>query len=159
MGTGKSAIATYLGENFNMSIVEMDETIEERQQKKISEIFQDEGEEYFRNLETDLLKEIAGNGNAVVSCGGGTPLREENISIMKENGKVVLLSAKPETIFQRVRYSHNRPLLENNMNVEYIAQLLEKRIDKYERAADFVVVTDDRSKQEIAEEIISKINK
>jgi shikimate kinase len=106
-----------------------------------------------------LLKEIAGDGNAVVSCGGGTPLREENISIMKENGKVVLLSAKPETIFQRVRYSHNRPLLENNMNVEYIAQLLEKRIDKYERAADFVVVTDDRSKQEIAEEIISKINK
>lgn len=157
MGTGKSAISKYLGDNYNMNIFEMDETIEQRQGMSISDIFAKNGEEYFRNLETELLKEIAGKENCVVSCGGGTPLRDENVHIMKEGGKVILLSARPETIYERVKDSHNRPLIENNKSVEYIAELLKKRQSKYEAAADCVVITDGRTKEDIAEEIMQKI--
>ena len=158
MGTGKSAISSYIADNYDFELIEMDETIEARENMNISEIFEKYGEEHFRNLETKLLKEISDKGNAVVSCGGGTALREENVNIMKKGGRVILLSAEPETIYERLRYSHNRPLLENNMNVEYIKELLDKRMSKYEGAADYVVKTDERTKEEIAEEIINKIN-
>lgn len=157
MGTGKSAISAYIADNFGLELIEMDETIEAREKMSISDIFDRHGEEYFRNLETNLLKEIADKGGAVVSCGGGAPLREENVNIMKNGGKVILLSAEPETIYERVKSSQNRPLLKNNMNVEYIKEMLDKRNDKYKNAADYIVKTDGRSKKEIAEEIIGKL--
>lgn len=159
MGTGKSTIASYIGKHFGMQVVEMDETIEEREQMSIAQIFEEKGEEYFRNAETALLKEVSNTGNAVVSCGGGTPMRDNNVEEMKRNGVVVLLTAEPETVFNRVKHSSNRPLLNNNMSVEYIAELMEKRRDRYEKAADFSVATDDREKSEIAEEIIHIIAK
>lgn len=154
MGTGKSTVADYLGEHFDMQVLEMDETISDRENMSITDIFEKKGEEYFRNLETSLLKEVGVNGNTVVSCGGGTPMREENVEEMKKNGKIVLLTATPETIYNRVKNSHNRPLLENNMNVEYISELLGKRQEKYQAAADIVVETDEKSKDIIANEII-----
>lgn len=154
MGTGKSTVAEYLGEHFDMQVLEMDETISDRENMSITDIFEKKGEEYFRNLETSLLKEVGVNGNTVVSCGGGTPMREENVEEMKKNGKIVLLTATPETIYNRVKNSHNRPLLENNMNVEYISELLGKRQEKYQAAADIVVETDEKSKDIIANEII-----
>ena len=76
---------------------------------------------------------------------------------MKKNGKVVLLTAKPETILERVKDDHSRPLLEGNKTVAYIAELMEKRREKYEAAADIVVATDGRSAEEICEEIIGKL--
>lgn len=154
MGTGKSTVAEYLGEHFDMQVLEMDETISDRENMSITDIFEKKGEEYFRNLETSLLKEVGVNGNTVVSCGGGTPMRTENVEEMKKNGKIVLLTATPETIYNRVKNSHNRPLLENNMNVEYISELLGKRQEKYQAAADIVVETDEKSKDIIANEII-----
>ena len=78
----------------------------------ISDIFAVYGEEYFRNLETDLLVELQEKSNVIISCGGGTPLRDNNVAEMKKNGRVVLLTAKPETIYERIRNSHDRPLLE-----------------------------------------------
>ena len=66
----------------------------------------------------------------VISCGGGVPLREQNVVEMKKNGRVVLLTASPETILERVKDSHERPLLENNKNTEFIAGLMEARREK-----------------------------
>ena len=74
-----------------------------------------------------------------------------------KNGKVVLLTAKPETILERVKDDHSRPLLEGNKTVDYIAELMEKRREKYETAADIVVATDGRSAEEICGEIIGKL--
>ena len=87
------------------------------------------------------------------SAGGGMVLRKENISLMKENGLVVLLTAEPETVFARVSRNSGRPLLEGKMDVVHIRELLEQRRPYYEEAGELVVKTDGRSPEEISEEI------
>lgn len=159
MGCGKSTIARLLAEELQMELVEMDETIEKEENRTINEIFATDGEQYFRDLESALIVRIGEKGNAIVSCGGGAILREENVVNMKKNGRVVYLSATPETIYERVRYSTNRPLLNGNMNVEYISELMEKRVDKYEKAADIILCVDGKSKASITECIKHSLNK
>ncbi len=157
MGTGKSAIANCLSKMLPMETVEMDEVIAERARMSISDIFAVYGEEYFRNLETNLLVELQEKSNVIISCGGGTPLRDNNVAEMKKNGRVVLLTAKPETIYERIKNSHDRPLLENNKNIAFISKLLEERKAKYEAAADVVIETDGKNKLQISEEIVGKL--
>ena len=157
MGAGKSTISDYLKNALAMDVVEMDQCIVERQGMSISDIFETYGEEYFRELETNLLIEMQSQSNVVVSCGGGVPMRERNVVEMKKNGRVVLLTAKPETILERVKDNHDRPLLENNKTVPFIAGLMEKRRAKYEAAADIVIQTDGKSELEICEELIHRL--
>lgn len=157
MGAGKSTIARTLKEQYDMQLIEMDEQIEAEQGMKISEIFAEKGEEYFRSLETALLTGLQQQDNTVVSCGGGVPMRACNVEAMKKSGKVVYLSAQPETIYERVRHFHNRPLLEGNMNVEYITGLMNVRLPKYLAAADVTVETDGKAAEEICREIIALI--
>ena len=157
MGAGKSTISDYLKNALAMDVVEMDQCIVERQGMSISDIFETYGEEYFRELETNLLIEMQSQSNVVVSCGGGVPMRERNVVEMKKNGRVVLLTAKPETILERVKDNHDRPLLENNKTVPFIADLMEKRRAKYEAAADIVIETDGKSELEICEELIHRL--
>ena len=157
MGTGKSTIARELAKTHQMNIVEMDEEILRRRGKSIADIFKEEGEEYFRDLETALLKELQTKENQVISCGGGAVLREENVRVMKKNGRVVLLTALPQTIYERVKNNTDRPILQGNMNVEYIASLMEKRREKYEKAADIVIATDGKNVSQICEEMLQKL--
>lgn len=84
-------------------------------------------------------------------------MRERNVTEMKKNGKVVLLTAKPETILDRVRDNHDRPLLEGNKNVDFIAGLMEKRRQKYEAAADIIIETDGKNELQICEELVQRI--
>lgn len=157
MGAGKSTVSRYLQSAYAMEVVEMDETIEEQEQMKIPEIFQNYGEEHFRGLETELLLRLRGRRNLVVSCGGGTPLRACNVEAMRQSGKVVFLTATPETVFERVKDSHNRPLIEQNKNVSFLASLMEQRRKTYEAAADVLIATDGRSAKEICEEMMQKL--
>ena len=157
MGTGKSTVSELLKRRFAMDVVEMDQIIAERQGMSISDIFATYGEEYFRDLETNLLIEMQSKKNMVISCGGGVPMRERNVVEMKKNGRVVLLTAKPETILNRVKNNHDRPLLEGNKNVDFIADLMEKRREKYQTAADIVIETDGKSGLEICEELVKKL--
>lgn len=157
MGAGKSTISDFLRTVFAMEVVEMDQIIAEREGMSISDIFETYGEEYFRNLETELLIEMQSKTNVVISCGGGVPMRERNVVEMKKNGRVVLLTAKPETILSRVKDNHDRPLLEGNKNVDFIAGLMEKRREKYQAAADIVIETDGKDKLEICEELVQRI--
>ena len=159
MGSGKSTVAKYLSSAYQMKQIEMDEQIEKNEGRSISSIFEKEGEEYFRTLETELLKSLDPRETFVVSCGGGAAVKEENVREMKEKGRIILLSAQPETVYVRVKNSHNRPLLEGNMNVSYIKELMDKRQKLYERAADFQVKTDGRTADDIGEEIIKQIRK
>lgn len=157
MGTGKSTIADSLHTLFDMEVVEMDQLIAKREGMSISKIFEIHGEEYFRDLETNLLIEMQERKNVVISCGGGTPLRERNVKEMKKNGCVVLLMASPKSILERVKNSHDRPLIENNKNVTFISEMMEKRREKYEAAADIIVHTDGKTKLEICEELVDKM--
>lgn len=157
MGSGKSTIAKVLSEKLGVPQVEMDEMIVQEQGMPITEIFEKYGEEHFRDIETDLVRRLQEKDGVVVSCGGGAVLREENRRMMKEAGAIVLLTARPETILERVKHSTNRPILNGNMNVEYIAGLMEKRRACYEAAADFAVETDDKSREEICAEILELV--
>ena len=153
MGCGKSTMARLLAKEYGAEIVEMDETIETEAGMSINEIFDKYGEEHFRNLESELVERITNKGGVVVSCGGGAILRQKNVESMKQNGQIIYLSATPETIYERVRFSTNRPLLNGNMNVEYITSLLEKRLPLYQGAADKTIVVDGKSVNEILKEI------
>ena len=157
MGAGKSTISDYLSTMFDMKLVEMDQEIVEREEMSIPDIFATYGEEYFRNLETNLLIEMQSRSNVVISCGGGTPMRECNVVEMKKNGRVVLLTAKPETILDRVKDNHDRPLIENNKTVPFITELMEKRRAKYEAAADIIIETDGKNELEICEELVHRL--
>ena len=157
MGAGKSTISEFLKNSFAMEVIEMDQIIAEREGMTISDIFEVYGEQYFRNLETNLLIEMQSKTNVVISCGGGTPMRECNVVEMKKNGRVVLLTAKPETILDRVKDSHDRPLIENNKTVPFIADLMEKRREKYEAAADIIIETDGKDELQICEELILRL--
>lgn len=153
MGCGKSTIARLLSEKTGAELIEMDETIEAEAGMSINEIFEKFGEVHFRNLESQLIERIAQKGGAVVSCGGGAILRQENVDNMRKNGQIIYLSATPETIYERIKCSTNRPLLNGNMNVEYISSLMEKRLPRYESAADRTICVDGKEKIEVLNEI------
>ena len=154
MGCGKSTNAACLAEMTGARQVEMDQMIVENEGMAIADIFEEKGEAYFRELETELIKSFAGVEPAVISCGGGAVLKEENVRLMKESGKIVLLTAEPGTIYERVKDSTERPVLNGNMNVGYIEELMEKRRPKYEAAADVKVATDGKTAEEICGEIL-----
>lgn len=155
MGTGKTTISHKLRELTGAEEIDMDAWIVEKNALSINEMFEKYGETYFRDRETDAVCEIAKSASAIVSCGGGAVLRQENTQIMKESGRIVLLTATPETVYQRVKNSTDRPLLNGHMNVEYIASLMEKRRALYVGACDISVSTDGKTPEQIAMEILA----
>ena len=157
MGVGKSTIAKELKKILDMNLVEMDARIVHEQGMSIKDIFEEYGENYFRDIESKLVLDIGDEGNTIVSCGGGVVLRPENVEHMRQSGKVVYLTATPESIFERVKNGNERPILNGNMNVDYIKGLMEKRKPFYEAAADIMIETDNKSIEKICQEIQSKL--
>jgi len=158
MGAGKTTVSKYLSAMLALDRIEMDEIIVQKEGMSIASIFEEYGEEYFRNCESNTLMELRKRAQLVVSCGGGIVLRDENIANMKKSGRVVLLTATPETTLERVRDSDERPILRNNMNVEFIAGLMEKRRERYMKAADIIVRTDGKTVLEVCEEIVAALS-
>lgn len=157
MGTGKSTIALHLSQNHGLKLLEMDQMIVEQEGMSITDIFAQKGETYFRDVETNLLVKIQSCDNQVVSCGGGVVLRSQNVIEMQRSGYIVLLTAKPETIFERVKNDDSRPLLKGNKTVEFIRDMMEKRREKYENASDIIIHTDNKKINEICDEILVQI--
>ncbi len=157
MGTGKSTVSACLSAMFGMETVEMDHVIAAREAMSIQDIFANYGEEYFRDLETELLIGLKSRKNTVISCGGGAVLRTRNVAEMKKNGKVVLLTASPETVYSRVKDSDDRPVLRDRKNVTDISELMEQRRERYEAAADIVIDTDNKTVQAVCEELVQRL--
>ncbi|MBP3700601.1 MAG: shikimate kinase [Lachnospiraceae bacterium] len=154
MGSGKSTVSRFLAETLEGKKIEMDDLLAERAGKPITQIFAEDGEEAFRQMETQLLEEIGVGEPAIVSCGGGVVLRPQNVEIMKRTGTILMLSAMPETIYNRVKHSTKRPILNGNMNVEFIAGLMAKRDPAYRAAADVTVSIDGKTSEIVAGEIV-----
>jgi shikimate kinase len=157
MGAGKTTVSKRLSTDMGLPEVDVDAYIVEHEHKTISKIFDEVGEEGFRNIETMCLREIQEVKGRIVSCGGGAVLKDENVDIMKECGVIVLLTATPETIYNRVKDNNDRPILNGNMNVPFIEQLMNKRKDRYLQVADLVIATDNKDVEEISREIQLKL--
>ena len=156
MGTGKTTVSRILKKKLGWPEVDADEKIAAEAGLPVSEIFERYGEPYFRDLESEMIEKIAGMKPAVVSCGGGAVLRACNVEAMKKSGTVVLLTASAETVYERVRNSRSRPILNGHMDVGYIHQMMEKRQSAYEEAAEVIVSTDGKKPGEVADEIIRR---
>lgn len=157
MGCGKSSVAAKLHELYQLEVVEMDEVIAQRENRSIPEIFEQSGEAYFRQVETELISELRNASGKVVSCGGGVVLREENVRMMKESGRIVLLTASPKTILERVQADESRPILKGKKTVTDIEMLMVRRKTSYEAAADFVINTENKDVTEICDEVKGKL--
>ena len=158
MGTGKTEVGKILSKKLGYALIDADTEIEKKQNMTITEIFRQQGEPAFRDIESEIIKKLAGMKKTVISTGGGAVLRPENISNLKSNGVVVCLSATPETVLQRTSVNNDRPLLQTENPLQKIKELLEYRRPYYEKA-DIMIDTENKNPLEIAEEIIRKINK
>ena len=111
MGSGKSSVAPILANTLGYRSVDIDAEIERVTGKRVSEVFYERGEEYFRSVEQTLLREVSLRHGCVVSLGGGTIANEENLRIIKSTGVLVYLRLDVEHIFRRLKFKKNRPLL------------------------------------------------
>jgi shikimate kinase len=135
--------------------IDLDSEIEKTGGNSVSEIFDRDGEERFREMETEQLKQYSGS---VVACGGGIVLKLENRHFIKENGIAILLTASMGELSQRLSDSDNRPLLANDITEEALTKLwLERQLD-YLNTADFTIETGGKNPEELSEEIILRIN-
>lgn len=158
MGAGKTSVSAALGKALNREVIEMDERIAQNEGMTIPEIFAQKGEPYFRSCETALLQGCAQGEPRIISCGGGVPMREENVAAMRACGTIVLLTARPEVILDRVKDSDERPLLQNRKSVEGISELMEQRRPKYEAAADVTVDTSDLTIEEVCQAVMQLVS-
>lgn len=154
MGVGKSTIARILSKMLGVREYDTDRMIVAREGREISKIFEEDGELAFRKMETDLLEDLKGYKPSIIACGGGVAMRTENVESVKRQGKILLLTASPETIYAHVKDSTNRPLLKGRMSVEGIAELMAKREPKYMAAADICMLTDGMTPRMVAEKIV-----
>ena len=148
MGSGKTSVSLQLSDMTGLK----------KQEMAVAEIFERKGEPYFREQETVLLKQFGGGDPQIISCGGGVAMKEENVGIMRESGTVVCLTASADVIYERVKDSRERPILNGNMNVEYIQQLMEARRPFYEAAADVIVDTSHMRIDQVAEAVLSAVS-
>ena len=158
MGTGKTAVGKVLAEKLRRSFVELDSLIEQKAGKSIPDIFQQDGEIAFRELEIEVTKEVSKDKNLVIACGGGIVLNKINIDRLRENARMVYLTASPGVILKRISSEEGqRPLLEVDDPILTIRDMLSFRRPFYERAADITVDTSKLDINSVAEQIISKL--
>jgi shikimate kinase len=153
MGTGKSSVGRVLARELGMAFVDIDELIEERENRVIAEIFERSGEAYFRDMEVQLVSSITSSMNDVVlSTGGGIVLNSVNMELLGSWGTVVCLIASVEEIMRRVGSTHARPLIDDANKRHSIEQRLKERSSFYD-AAEFKVLTDGKSINDVVGEI------
>ena len=159
MGSGKSTVSEILSDKLDLELIDTDEAIEEAEGRKISDIFEQEGEEAFRDMETGLVEMMVSDHmrETVISLGGGLPVREKNRELLKKVGKVVYLRTAPETVYDRLKGDDTRPLLKSEDPLARIKELQDKRGKIYEEAADIIVDTDGKTPVQVADEIIAAI--
>lgn len=153
MGTGKSAVGREIAKQKKWHFVDLDELIELKEKRPITDIFAREGEPYFRKIEKNALKEVAKEKDFVVACGGGVVIDEENIKIMKKSGVIICLKAVPGAILKRVAGQTHRPLLNVEDPKKRIELLLKLRSPYYAKA-DKIIDTSKLSVKEVAGKIL-----
>lgn len=156
-GSGKTAVANGLANKYGLSKIDLDAYIEQKEHGSIADIFNSSSEDVFRSKETKYLRKVISKDYRVISLGGGVVLKEENVGLIKEKGIIILLTARPETIIQRIKNDRTRLLVGENMDLEYIRDLMSEREEKYRSIADVVISTDEKTIEEICKEIVESL--
>ncbi|MBO4365228.1 MAG: shikimate kinase [Eggerthellaceae bacterium] len=151
MGSGKTTVARHLADTYGFDAVDADEYLEQHEGRIIADIFAEDGEERFRNLESYYLDELAKGKPRLVSCGGGVVKRPENVRLMRQHGFVVYLQTTAEEAAARIPDASSRPLFKN---LETAREMLALREPLYRAAAHASVDTVGRPISEIAEEVL-----
>jgi shikimate kinase/3-dehydroquinate synthase len=158
MGTGKSTVGGKLAKRLSYSCVDTDSIIVEQSGLSIADIFQKYGEEYFRNLEKGVIRQVISERGIVISVGGGAIVDPENLSLLKKCGVVICLKASPEQIASRLKETNTRPLLSEDDRVESIKRILKER-ERYYDQADESIDTSHKKLDEVVEEIMTLLEK
>ena len=166
MGAGKSTIGPILANTIGWDSCDLDLLIEQKLDKKIRQIFEEDGEEYFRKIESDILLQLSKKNNLVVSLGGGTMANENNLAILKGSGTTIYLKASADSFYKRLRYKRDRPSLRVNESedftkdklVDRINQLMEKREQFYDQA-DIIVDTNNSTVGGTVDKIVKLLKK
>lgn len=156
-GSGKTTIGMILSKKSNYMFTDTDEIIVKLQNRSINEIFAENGEEYFRDLETDVTKEVSKQGNQIISTGGGIVLGQENLTNLSRNGIVFYLKTSVDTLIKRLEGDSSRPLLKTKDIKKKLENMLNIRGNLYEKA-DVIIETDKMSAEETSEEILRIYN-
>ncbi len=159
MGSGKSTVGKNLARIAGYAFMDTDEMIERQQGRTINDIFEQEGEEAFRDMETALLARLIREGRKglVLATGGGMPVREENRRLLGQLGYVVYLQAAPETIYNRLKGDTKRPLLRCADPLARIRQMLEQRDAAYRAGAQYTIAVDRLRQAETAQRIADMV--
>jgi shikimate kinase len=160
MAAGKTTIGKELSKKLDFDFIDTDIEIEKNEKMKISDIFEKKGEDYFRHLETNILKNTINKKNIILSTGGGIIVRKENIPILKKIGTVIWLNGDKNTIIKHLKSSNiDRPLLRDYNNLETkIDEILSKRYDVYRQICDIEINVNDKNIQKVTSEILSKLS-
>jgi shikimate kinase len=158
MGTGKTVVGRKLARRLGKEFIELDALIEKKAGRSIPDIFRQDGEIFFRELEIATTKEVAGRENVVIACGGGIVLNKINVDRLREKGITVCLTASPEVILRRTSKDNDeRPLLAVSDRARQIEELMEYRQPFYEGSAEITVDTSSLSVEAVVKRIIEKL--
>lgn len=153
MGTGKSTTGKILADKLGMNFIDSDQSIEKSSGQSITEIFAKQGEEAFRNLEQEFIANGHRSQNQVVACGGGLCIPAGMMELLKSKGTVICLLATPETLLERTKTDHSRPLLQVAHPIEQLEMLIQERESRY-READYLIKTDGLTVDQIVAAIV-----
>jgi len=154
-GTGKSTVGEILAKRLKLKLVNLDERIVAKAGRRIPEIVEKYGWDYFRDLESEVVAEAVKGDGQVLDCGGGVILRDKNTALLKKAGKVFWLQASIPTIVSRIQTGTERPSLTGKSFTDEVADVLREREPKYRAAADQVVDTEGKTPEQVAEEILA----
>jgi len=158
MGTGKTVVGKAMAQRLCKEFIETDSLVEQKAGKTIAEIFQQDSEIRFRELEIETVKDVAGKKNVVIACGGGVVLNKINVDRLRKENIIVCLTASPRIILKRTNKDDSeRPLLMTANRILNIQDLLRFRKPFYERSADITIDTTRFDIGEVVEEIIKKV--
>jgi len=159
MGAGKSSVGRCLQRRTGLACLDIDERVAAEFGMLIPQIFEEHGEEKFRNAETEVLRKLSPDRPAIIVTGGGIVLRKENVDLLKQLGIAVWLGADEATLFERASRRNDRPLLQRESPRAVFSKLFRERESLYAAAADLRVDTSTKTHDEVAETILNKVEK
>jgi shikimate kinase len=166
MASGKSTIGPMIANTLGWDFFDLDKEIENKEGTKITDIFERKGEDYFRNVETEVLNLLSKNNNVIIALGGGTVASETNCKLIKSSGMIIYLKTSPEIAYKRLKFKQDRPALifegkdlpSEEKFIKRINSLMEKRKEYYEKA-DYIITTDSLPVGKTVDKIVRFIEK